>query len=270
MLLAISAFLVAVTVATRRKLIPVAVLCGLSLLVTSRPAQAQAGTNLLTEIMTVLSTISTTLTQALSAIQGVRAADKAIQQSVLFPLTVINSARNQITSMKSTYRNLLNGLMHFNPHSATLPNTQALERLIRDRQTNDLPSLQSAFAAAFRPLPPAAQMSPEDRSMTDMDDTFAEDTFAAAKAADQSQDLLLQAADAIENQAETSAPGSAPFLTAQAVVAQIKSQAVTQKMYAALLREEAGQLAHSNALVKRSATQTSTVTDAIKQALSHH
>lgn len=268
MLLALSAFLIAMTAASRRKWIPVAVLCGLSLLVTAPPAQAQ-GTDLLTEIATVLSTISKTLTQALTAIQGVQTAEKTFQQTVLFPLTGINSARNQITSMKGTYGNFLNSLMQFNPHSATLPSTQALEQLIRDRQTNDLPSLQPAFSAAFRPLPAATQMTPEDRSMTDMDDTFAQDTFAAAKASDQSQDLLLQAADAIESQAETSAPGSAPFLTAQAVIAQIKSQAVTQKMYAALLREEAGQLAHSTALVKHSATQTSTLTNAIQKALGH-
>ncbi len=267
MLLVVSAFLVALTTATRRKLIPVAVLCGLSLLVS--PSPAQGSTNLLAEIAAVLSTIGNRLTTALGSIHGVQSGNQSFQQQVLFPLTLINQAKGLITSMKATYRNPLHTLMMFNPHSAILPNTQALERLIRDRQTSDLSSLQAAFSAAFRPLPPATQMSVEDRTMTDMDDTFAEDTLAATKASDESQDLLLQAADAIEDQAETAAPGSATFLTAQAVVAQIKSQAVMQKMYAALLREEAGQLAHGNALVKRSAGQTLTVTNALQRALTH-
>lgn len=268
MLLALSAFLIAITAVTRRKMITVALICGLSFLVS--PTPAKAGTDLLAEIATVLSTIGNTLTSALGSIHGVQSGNQSFQQQVLFPLALIRSAQAQITSMKATYRNYLNALIHFNPHAATLPNTQALELLIRDRQTGNLPSLQSTFAAAFRPLPQATQMSHEDRTMTDMDDALAQDTFAAAKASDQSQDLLLQAADAIEDEAETSAPGSAPFLTAQSVVAQIKSQAVMQKMYAAMLREEAGQLGHSNALVKRSANQTTTVTDALKRALVHH
>ena len=268
MLLTLSAVLLAITAATRRKMIAIALICGLALLVS--PPQTQAGTDLLVEIATVLSTISKTLTTALGYIHGVQSAQQTFQQQILFPVNVINSAKSQITSMKATYRGFLNTLIHFNPHSATLPNTQALELLIRNRQTGDLPSLQSTFAAAFRPLPMATQMTPEDRSMTDMDDAFAQDTFAATKASDQSQDLLLQAADAIEDQAETSAPGSAPFLTAQAVVAQIKSQAVMQKMYAAMLREEAGQLGHSNALLKRSANQTTSVANALQRALAHH
>ncbi len=269
MLLTLSAFLIAITAGTRGKRLAVAVLCGVSLLIAPPRAQGQ-GISLLSEIATVLSTIGNTLTSALGAIHTVQSTEKAWQQQVLFPLALINSAKGLITSMKATYRNPLHTLMMFNPHTATLPNAQALEQLIRNRQTSDLPALQATFAAAFHPLPAATQMSGEDRTMTDMDDALAQDTFAATKASDQAQDLLLQAADAMEDQAETSAPGSAPFLTAQAVVAQIKSQAVTQKMYAALLREEAGQLAHSNTLVKRSANQTTTVTNALQRALSHH
>jgi hypothetical protein len=268
MLLVFSAFLIAVTAATRRRIVAVAVLCGLSLLVA--PPEAQGGTDLLAEIAAVLSTIGNTLTAALGAIHSVQSAEQAFQQRVLYPVTLINSAKGQITSMKATYRNFLNSLMSFNPHLATLPATQALEVLIRDRQTSNLASLQTVFARAFRPMPPATQMSPPDRAMTDMDDAFAQDTLAATKASDQAQDLLLQVADTIEDQAEISAPGSAPFLTAQAVVAQIKSQAVQQRMYAAMLREEAGQLAHNNALVKRSANQTATASSALERALNHH
>ena len=264
----ISVLLVLAVAYHHRKLIIVASLCSLSLVIA--PSQAQAGTDLLTEIATVLSTISNNLTRALGKINSTTIGNQRFQQDVLYPLALINSARGQITSMKATYRNFLRTLMAFNPHTATLPNTQALEVLIRNRQISDLGSLQSTFAAAFRPLPPPNQMSIADRAMTDMDDAFAQDTLAAAKASDQAQDLLLQAADNIEDQTEISAPGSAPFLTAESVVAQIKSQAVIQKMYAALLREEAGQLAHGNAVLKRGASQSATVTNALQRLLNHH
>jgi hypothetical protein len=264
----ISALLVLAMASHRRKLVIVAALCSLSLVIA--PPQAQADTDLLTEIATVLSTISNRLATALGKINSTAIGNQRFQQDVLYPLAEINNARGQITSMKATYRNFLHTLMVFNPHTATLPNTQALEVLIRNRQISDLGSLQPAFAAAFRRVPPPTQMSTGDRAMTDMDDAFAQDTLAAAKASDQAQDLLLQAADNIEDQAEISAPGSAPFLTAESVVAQIKSQAVTQKMYAALLREEAGQLAHKNAVLKRGATQSASITNALQRALTHH
>ncbi len=93
--------------------------------------------------------------------------------------------------------------------------------------------------------------------MIDMDDAVALDNLKTLKASDQAADLTLQAADLLENGASQAAPGSAPFLTASAVVASIESQAVTQKMLAAELRQEAARAAHENALRKRGATSSS-------------
>jgi hypothetical protein len=50
-----------------------------------------------------------------------------------------------------------------------------------------------------------------------------------------------------------SAPGSSSIITAAAVAGQIQSQAVTQKMLAAMLRQEAARVAHDNAIRKRNA-----------------
>ncbi len=89
-----------------------------------------------------------------------------------------------------------------------------------------------------------------------MDDALAMDNFKTLKESDSADDLTLQAADNIEDQASQAAPGSAPFLTATAVAASIESQALTQKMLAAELRQEAARLAHENALRKRGASIT--------------
>ena len=87
------------------------------------------------------------------------------------------------------------------------------------------------------------------------------------KESDAAGDLTLQAADNIENAASQAAPGSAPFLTATAVVASIESQALTQKMLAAELRQEAARLAHENALRKRGVTMTGDVNTQILNLL---
>jgi hypothetical protein len=47
------------------------------------------------------------------------------------------------------------------------------------------------------------------------------------------------------------APGTASFLTASAVVASVKSEAIMQKMLAAVMRQESARIAHDNALRKR-------------------
>jgi hypothetical protein len=87
------------------------------------------------------------------------------------------------------------------------------------------------------------------------------------KMSDAAGDLTLQAADGIETAASQAAPGSAPFLTATAIVASIQSQALTQKMLAAELRQEAARLAHDNSLRKRGSTMTGDVSTQILNLL---
>jgi hypothetical protein len=50
-----------------------------------------------------------------------------------------------------------------------------------------------------------------------------------------------------------SAPGASSLITAAAVSGEIRSQAVTQKMLAATLRQEAARVAHDNMIRKRNA-----------------
>jgi hypothetical protein len=100
-----------------------------------------------------------------------------------------------------------------------------------------------------------------------MDDALALDNLKTLKATDAADDLTLQAAEGIEDAAGQAAPGSAPFLTASAVAATIQSQALTQKMIAAELRQEAARLAHDNALRKRGTVFTGNVNTQILNLL---
>ena len=106
--------------------------------------------------------------------------------------------------------------------------------------------------------------------MMDMDDALALDNLKMLKATDAAGDFTLQAAVRIEDAAGQVAPGSTPFLTASAVVASIQSQAMTQKMLAAELRQEAARLAHDNALRKRGTVFSGNVSTQILNLLQHH
>ena len=89
------------------------------------------------------------------------------------------------------------------------------------------------------------------------------------KASDQATDVEIQSADSIENAAVQTAPGSAPFLTATAIVSGINSQALTQKMLAAELRQEAARLAHRNTLRKENANKTTQLRGVLVNLLQH-
>src|SRR5204863_4141004 len=109
-----------------------------------------------------------------------------------------------------------------------------------------------SYYQTFGALPAADQADPLALNMIDIDDGLTLATLKTLKATDQVGDLILESGNQIEDEARSAAPGSAPFLTASAMAANIQSQAMMQKMLAAMLRQESARIAHENALRKRS------------------
>jgi hypothetical protein len=254
---------------TRRQLLALALAGVLAIaLVSPPPAQAQA--SLITAIQSVLNVINGKIQTALTAINKVRNTIDNYYQKVVWPVALINQARSLVTQMIGQYRGLMQTIFSINLKSATLPNPIGLENILRNHGTGDFAGLTTSFANTYGSVPTTAAASSADRTMMDMDDALAMDNFKTLKASDSADDLALQAADNIEDQASQAAPGSAPFLTATAVATTIESQALTQKMLAAELRQEAARLAHENALRKRGATITGDVNSEILNLLQRH
>lgn len=240
-----------------RRIVAVSLVACLTLLVVApTPAPAQGQLCLPCIIQVVLDTINKVIGNWLNLITGVLTNIRNFYQQVVWPVNLINQAKAQITAMIAQFRGPMQGIFSINPHTATLPSPVALEIILRNRQTGDVGSVGQVYVNTFRPVPQAGLMAPQDRDMTDMDDAMAQNNLKTLKMADQAQDLMLQAADQIENLAgdpdiNRMAPGSAAFLTASAVVASVKSEAIMQKMLAAAMRQEAVRVAHDNALRKR-------------------
>jgi hypothetical protein len=236
-----------------------------AMLVSPPPAQAQG--TLVAAIESVLSVINGLIKTALDAINSVRTEIRDFYEQAIWPVALINQAKALVSQMVTQYRNLMRNIFGINLKSATLPDAAALENAMRNHQTNDFGDLTSAYGNTYGALPAATAASPADRTMMDMDDALAMANLKTLKESDAADDLTLEAADRIEDAASQAAPGSAPFLTAAAAAASIESQALTQKMLAAELRQEAGRLAHENALRKRGATITSDVSTQILNLL---
>src|SRR5277367_4614977 len=226
--------LMLLSVESRRRMVAVLLIGCIAILgISPQPAQAQFC--LPCVIQAVLATISQTIGNWLSVINGVVSDIRKLYEQTIWPISAINLAKSQIQSIIARFRGVIQSIMTINPHTATLPNPAALENIIRNRGTGDLGTVPQVYVNAFRPVP-------QERDMTDMDDALAQDNLMLLKVADQAQDLELQAADQIESlvgnpNINVSAPGSSSLITAAAVSAEIKSQAIMQKMVAAMLRQ---------------------------------
>ena len=243
---------------TRRRVLALS-LAGVLAVALVSPPPTQAQGSLVVAIQSVLNVINGMIKTALNSINSVRTAISNLYKQATWPVALINQAKAMVTQMIGQYRGLMQNIFSINLKSATLPNPIGLENAMRNHQTNDFASLTSSFGTTYGSVPSTTAASPADRTMMDMDDALAVDNLKTLKMSDAADDLTLQAANNIENAASQAAPGSAPFLTATAVVASIESQALTQKMLAAELRQEAARLAHENALRKRGATVTEDV-----------
>jgi len=258
-----------VTARTRRQVLAVA-LAGLLIASLVSPPPARAQGSVLMAIQSVMKVINGAIQKALKAINEIRTTINKFYQKVVWPVAQINQARSMVTQMMGQFKSLMQSIFKLNLRSATLPNPIGLENLLRNHQTSDLGSLGTLFGTTYGIVPSTKGASAADRTMMDMDDALAMDNLKMLKMSDAAGDLTLQAADGIETAASQAAPGSTPFLTASAVVASIQSQALTQKMLAAELRQEAARLAHDNALRKRGSSMTGDVSTQILNLLNRH
>jgi len=234
------------------------------------PPLAEAQGGLVQAIQAVLNVINGTLKNALAAINTARAAMNALYQNFVWPVQLINQARAQVTQMINQYRALMASILNMNLSSATLPTPQSLETMMRDHRVNNFNSLTQSFGNTYGAIPTSVDASQADRDMSDMDDALTLDSLKTLKASDNATDLELQAANSIENSATQAAPGSAPFMTASAVASSIRSQALTQKMLAVELRQEAAHIAHQNGFRKRGATFTTQFRTLMMNLLQHN
>ena len=231
------------------------------------PPTAYAQFGLLGSIQNIVNIINGAIRSVLNAIGVVTNSIQALEQQIIWPVQLINEAKSLIASLISDFRAVIQSIYAAPVISATLPAPAGLEAIIRNRQTNDFPGLTQSYYQAFGALPAADEADPLARNMIDIDDGLALDSLKTLKATDQMSALVLESGNQIEDQARSSAPGSAPFLSASAMAANIQSQAMMQKMLAAMLRQEAARIAHENALRKRQGMLTVTVRQGISDVL---
>jgi hypothetical protein len=215
----------------------------------------------------IFSSIQNDIGTSLKAINQVAQQMQQLYQTTVAPLAAINQARGFVANSINTYRGQMNQVFNTPFASAVTPGPQQFESLLHSRVSAEIPALQASFTSNFGSIPIVNAASLQDRVMMDVDDALGQENLKTTLIADQGADVVLRTANQMENQVALSTPGSNPFLTAQAQVANLRCQAYIQKMLAAELRQEAGRIAHDNVLIKRRTAAAGGVNSLITGAL---
>ena len=229
------------------------------------PKYAQA--DFLSVFDKIFTSIQSDIGSSLKTINEISQQIQKLYQTTVAPLAAINQARGFVANSISSFRGQMNQIFNTRFSSAVTPGPQQFEGILHSRLSSQIPALQTSFATNYGAIPQVNAASPQDRVMMDVDDALGQENLKTTLIADEGGDAILQTAEQMENQVAVSTPGSNPFLTAQAQVANLRCQAFMQKMLAAELRQEAGRIAHDNVLVKRRTAATGGINSLITGAL---
>jgi hypothetical protein len=215
----------------------------------------------------IFGSIQNDIGSSLSSINQIAQQMQRLYQTTVAPLAAINQSRGFVANSINAYRSQMNEVFNTHFASAVTPGPQQFESILHSRLSAQIPALQTSFITNFGAIPQVNAASPQDRVMMDVDDALGQENLKTTLVADQGADVILQTANQMENQVAAITPGSSPFLTAQARVANLRCQAFMQKMLAAELRQEAGRIPHYTCLVKRRTAATGGINSLITGAL---
>lgn len=202
----------------------------------------------------ILGTITGPIGGALTDINRVRSEVLETEQQALWPVALIAETRNYIATIKASYRGWMNSVFAIRVNSAILPASRSFESEFLSAQSGQIPVISQSYVREYGAQPAMGAAPQLDLQMMDMEDATARDATEQSMAADQATQTMLQTAQKIEDQAETTAPGTADMVAAEARTAELASIAMQQKLLAYQLREAAIELAHRDAVLKQSTT----------------
>jgi hypothetical protein len=243
----------------------VVAVCGLAIVVTLLPSKArsQLGLDPCCAMMSVgLNTISGLLkgvvAKPLGSIQQNQQDSANFEQQVVFPLAAITQARNMAVQFQGQFAQMRQ-LFQLPITSATLRTPQLLEQSLLSGNPGAMPQITSNYAALYGNVMPPANAPQSVRNMVDMTDAEAQAAMKKAVEIDALANLELQAAEQINQQLQTAAPGSSTILEAETSAWLVRANAYTQSAMAELVRVRSIELANSSGQLKFSASHASTL-----------
>jgi len=215
----------------------------------------------------ILGTITGPIGGALKEINQARMQILQTEQQILWPIALINEARSYVSTVKASYRGWMNSVYSIRVNSAILPNLQSLESAFLSAQVGQIANYSRIYPSAYGAQPNPGSAPQLILEMMDIEDATARDATAQSMAADQATQTMLETAHRIEDEAQTTAPGTADMVAAEARTAELASIAMQHKLLAYELRESAMELGHRGAKLKQSTSNMQNLNQRILNGL---
>jgi len=199
-------------------------------------SRANNGWSILT---TILQTASRLGNQA-QLLQQSQAQQQSYNQQVVAPRGNLEQTTSLLCSLQQAYSTVMSAANGVSVHSASLPQTIALETSIYGGSVS---AVQPNYVSVYGSQPAANNVPAALANQSDMADAAANETLALAGRSDQFEATLLTVAGQLQQQAANTAPGTADMIQAQSAAMQLHSQAVQHRLLASLLRQHATLLA---------------------------
>lgn len=177
---------------------------------------------------------------SLVQMQQIQQSSMMFQQATLWPSSIMGQFQSDFTGMTSGNQGSLSMIFNTPIQNATLPLSMALESQILSGN----PSLvNTAYMNAYGPNLSLAQAPATVVQSIDMADATAMGSMQLGMSADATASTLINQAQQFQTSASSSAPGVQDMMTAQAMASELEVLAQQHRMYAAMLRQEANDLA---------------------------
>ena len=213
----------------------------------------------------VLNTITASLGPSVESINGSFSSIQNSEQTILFPPAVMAMTQGNITSIVNSYRGWMSQVYAQPLSSAQVPSNSQFESVLHSGGNTTIPTITTMYQNAYGAGPISSSAAPPTvQQIVDMNDAHAISALSLATATDQSASNLITMANQIEDQSSVTAPGTADQVSAQAMALQIQSLSAQHQLLASQLRQEAGLLAQMTFDMKRSATDTHGMNNALQ------
>ena len=237
-----------------------------------RQAHAQFGIDLgviLAGLQKISGLLTSSVASPLSQIQKVEQDEQQFQQAVMYPQQAISSAKSLAASFTAPMQSM-KSLLNLNFSSATLPMPQQLEQQMLSGNPNSIAGFGAMYSQVYGALPSQTAAPANVRTVIDMTDAQAQDAMKKAIELDALAARELEVAQSLNQQIQTSAPGTAPILEAEGSAWVLQGNAYTQSAMAELLRVRTAALSNAGSTVKNATSQTQQFNQNILGTLMQH
>jgi hypothetical protein len=221
-------------------------------------------------ITTGLKTISGLLQNVVAAplrsIQQIQQQQASFQQQIIWPENAMNQARSFAGQAQGQFRQM-NQLYQIPVSSATLAIPQRLEQALLSANPQNVAQVSQQYTNLYGAVMPSTDAPQPVRDVVDMSDAEAQAAMKKAMEIDALANLELEAAEKMNQQLQSAAPGSAPILEAETSAWLVRANAYTQSAMAEMVRVRSVELANASVQMKFAASHTANLRNAAGQML---